>query len=118
LITDLMPNARQCMVEDEKLSGYLLNIDHEHGRAKAIFFLAFGFTESDLSTFRAALQQHPISNHVSKKVRNEFGQKYLVTCILQTPDGRNPCINTVWIEEDGGAPRLVTAYPNNKHSRC
>jgi len=54
LITDLMPNARQCMVEDKKLSGYLLNIDHEHGRAKAIFFLSFGFTESDLLTFRVA----------------------------------------------------------------
>ena len=39
--------------------------------------------------------------------------KYVVRCAVETPDGRNPCIVSVWaIEEaDRTRPRLLTAYP-------
>ena len=39
------------------------------------------------------------------------GIKYEVECSLATPDGRNPCIRTVWISQAEQPPRLITAHP-------
>lgn len=41
-----------------------------------------------------------------------FGRKFTVECQIQTPDGKNPCILTGWIQEGTKPPRLVTAHPN------
>ncbi|MBV9734399.1 MAG: hypothetical protein JO209_00715 [Acidisphaera sp.] len=40
-----------------------------------------------------------------------FGIKYVVRCVLTTPDGRDPCVLSVWIDDAVGRPRFVTAYP-------
>ena len=75
-----MPNVDDCVVPDKKLVGYLMNLDHEQGRSKAMFFLRFGFSEHDLATLRIALQRHPVDNTVSEKLETNFGRKYIVNC--------------------------------------
>jgi hypothetical protein len=97
-------------VSSAKLGGYLLNAEHPIGRAKARFFLALGFGE-DGSALRTALADHPRRNAVESAVETRFGRKLVVRCRIVSPDGRDPCIVTVWIEEPGEAARLVTAYP-------
>jgi len=45
-------------------------------------------------------------------VKSAYGTRYSVDGILETPNGRNPCVRTVWImEKDGTGPRLITAHP-------
>ena len=61
--------------------------------------------------YNYALKRHPIDNAVESTQQNGFGAKFLVRCTVRTPDGRNPCILTVWMVDGPGAARFVTALP-------
>ncbi len=37
---------------------------------------------------------------------------YELRCNLQTPDGRNPCIRTIWEIIGNAPPNFITAYAN------
>jgi hypothetical protein len=39
-----LPNHENAVVPEAKIIKYLLSLDSENGKAKARFFLAFGFT--------------------------------------------------------------------------
>lgn len=106
-----LPHADRCRVEPEKILGYLLNVSHPQGWAKAQFFLARGFTRENWADLADALKRHGFENLVAETTNSPHGTKYLVTCHIATPDGRNPCIRTVWIDEGDQQPRLVTAHP-------
>ena len=59
-----------------------------------------------------ALLDHPDVNFIVGETENDFGIKRIVECNIPTPDGRNPCIRTVWLREHGDdVHRLVTAIP-------
>lgn len=107
-----MPNAENALVEETKLSDYLLNPDHPHGAHKARYLGSFGFTSDNLEEAREALLEHGRSHPVARVTQTGFGPRYAVEGILKTPDGRNPRMRTVWQKDDGEvAPRLITAYP-------
>ncbi len=108
-----LPRGERGTITREKLEKYLLNFDHIEGKAKAKFFSRFGYDLGNMVTFHKALLFHAVSNFVSSTSISEYGKKYVVTCNINTPDGRNPCINVVWIIQDDEIPYLVTAYPKN-----
>jgi hypothetical protein len=102
-------------VPPAKLTGYLLCADHPVGGAKAAYFRAFGFSPDRLDIMTAALTAHPDENPVSDVEHSHWGQRYIVRCRIWTPDGRDPCILTVWIVPSGeDRARLFTAYPDAK----
>src|SRR6185503_4804800 len=105
-------NAENAVVEQEKITEYLLNHAHRYGANKARFFGAFGFRADQWRTFAEALREH-VRNHDVTKVRETgFGPRYEVDGTLLTPDGRRPRVRTVWQLDRGAvAPRLITAYP-------
>jgi filamentous hemagglutinin len=90
----------------------LLNINHRDGGSKARFFITKGFSANLWRVFAEAVARHPIDNPIQATEATEFGLKVMVRCRLTTPDGSDPCILTVWMLEDTGLPRLVTAYPS------
>lgn len=98
-------------ISESKIRKYLLDLNHSDGGSKAKFFLAGGFSEADWPVLDYALKRHPIDNAVESTERNAFGAKFIVRCTVQTPDGRNPCILTVWMVDGPGAARFVTALP-------
>jgi hypothetical protein len=107
-----LPNSENALFEDAKLDGYLLNAKHPHGAHKARYLGRFGFTAMDLDTARHALLEHGRSHDVVRVSQTGFGPRYVVESKLKTPDGRDPCIRTIWQMDDGEvAPRLITAYP-------
>lgn len=107
-----LPNSENALVEDAKLAGYLLNAKHPHGSHKARYLGRFGFTAKDLDAARHALLEHGRSHDVVRVSQTGFGPRYIVESNLKTPDGRDPCIRTIWQMDDGEvAPRLMTAYP-------
>lgn len=107
-----LPNAENALVEDPKLTGYLLNPKHPHGTHKARYLARFGFTIKDLDAARRALLEHGRCHDVARVSQTGFGPRYAVEGVLKTPDGRNPYVRTVWQMDDGEvAPRLITAYP-------
>jgi len=108
-----LPGVASAVLDDRKITRYLLNTVHSTGAAKAKFFMSFGFTPGNGAALKSALLNHPRNHPVSSQASSPFGQKFEVSCSLVAPDGRNPCIISVWIIEPPHAnPSFVTAYPN------
>lgn len=108
-----MPGCDRPVIPDQKITDYLLSNTHPTGKAKARFFKRFGFDVAYMAVFKDALRQHSVDRDVEQHEATGFGIKYKLTCEINTPDKRNPCIVTVWVIEAGEEiPKLVTAYPN------
>ena len=101
----------KCTVPEAKISDYLLDPSHPVGGPKAKFFMSFGFSRRDSPAMAAALADHPLRNAIEETIPTRHGSKHVVRCSIATPDGRNPCIVTVWMKEGDAPAQFVTAYP-------
>src|SRR3990167_5587757 len=107
-----LPSAAKARVERKKIVEYLLSSSHPDGSSKAGFFSRFGFRADQWKVFARALRKHGRTNAVSASVESRHGTRYSVDGPLETPDGRNPRIRTVWIlSKRSRSPRLITAHP-------
>ena len=107
-----LPNAENAQVPQSKITDYLLDVEHIDGQRKAAFFLHFGFSVSEWEQMADALRAHGQTYDVTQQIENLYGMKYIVEGELNTPDGRNPFIRSVWIvEKRQTVARLITAYP-------
>ena len=98
-----------------KIVDYLLDEAHVDGGSKARFFKAFGFDLNAPEVLADALGAHPDRNALANEMMTPFGVTSVVECNLATPDGRDPCIRSVWNRKTGSAVhRLVTAYPSRR----
>lgn len=101
-----VPNASQAFVPAGKLTYLLVN-----DAGKARFFRRFGFDVSRSHELEDSLVWHVRNHHYVTDMPTANGHKYTLRCSAPSPDGRNPCIVTVWVIEVGEtSPRLVTAY--------
>jgi hypothetical protein len=108
-----LPNIEQALVEDAKLTAYLLNPAHPRGAAKARFLMSFGFTASEWRRLRDAIIEHARDNEIAHSYPGRYGQVYEVDGPLLSPDGRNPTVLIAWmIRWSEDQPRLVTAVPS------
>ena len=111
-MSDGLPGAAEARVDSAKLTEYLLSLSHRDGRGKAKFFIQFGFSPDMPAQLEASLRKHGLTQPVVDKTSSEHGVKYVLECSVSSPDGRNPCIRSVWVVDAGHTtPRLVTAYP-------
>lgn len=107
-----LPNAEQARVDRAKVVDYLLAAEHDAGQHKARFFLRFGFTSDRWEDLAEALRIQAVRNEVVGNKRTSSGVNYVVDGILNSPDGRNPTVRTVWeVRNNDPSPRLVPAYP-------
>ena len=59
-----------------------------------------------------ALRAHATSHEVANSRDTGAGMSYAVEGMMNSPDGRNPSVRTVWeIRPSDPVPRLVSAYP-------
>lgn len=95
-----------------KILGYLLSDAHTHGRAKARFFTALGFSASNWEQLADALRHHAVAHTVRRTVETDFGTRYVIEGALRVPNGATPTVLSVWFIHHGSdIPQLVTAYP-------
>jgi|SRR5436190_12468910 hypothetical protein len=107
-----LPNVERAEIAPSKLTGYLLSLEHRFGRAKAVFFLARGFSPGQPDVLAEALREHAIRNDVVAAQRTAFGTRYRVEGPLVSPDHTAPGVRSVWFIGTGDVrPRFVTAYP-------
>ena len=108
-----MPNAHLAVVDQDKITHYLLNPAHPDNGGKAPFFLALGFRLDNWQFLATALRKLAGTTAVAKKMASPHGLKYILDGKIETPSGKSPGVRTIWIVDQGlQAPRLVTAYPS------
>lgn len=107
-----LPGIDAAVVEDAKLTEYLLNPAHPRGAAKAQFLAGFGFASDRPEAARQAFLEHARQHEISASQQNQFGTIFEVEGLLASPDRRNPEVRTVWMIDHGAsAPRLITMVP-------
>lgn len=107
-----LPSVDRIEVPQAKVVQYLLSSTHRAGRGKAGFFSAFGFQVTAWEALAEALRRQARDNAVTFSEDTPFGTRYIIEGPLISPNGRQLQVRTVWfIDEDGQAPILVTAYP-------
>src|SRR3712207_9501220 len=97
-----MPKAASAALRMNKITAYLLNEFHADGKSKCAFFKLFGFSPENPGHLASALRAHAMDRAVTKTVATVFGTRYVVECSLRSPDGRNPCIVSIWQENADG----------------
>ena len=91
-----LPNARLARAQREKITGYLLAENPDSGRGKPGFFAAFGFSADNWQALADALLAVGQGYDVVDILETSFGIKYVIEGQVETPDGRNPRVRTVW----------------------
>jgi hypothetical protein len=110
-----VPLLEQKAIHQDKVVRYLLRADHRDNGGKAQFFGAHGFEITDHIVMVEALLLHATENEIESQEEAEHGLRVVIRCSLRTPDGRNPCIRSVWMRDPGSATfRLITAYPSKR----
>lgn len=110
-----LPNAGQAVVYKAKLTQYLLDLTHEDGGPKAVFFLGHGFTLEDWHELRAALLQHALEGEVVNSEEREFGVLYVIEGDMMMVDGLVRFVRSVWgIDFGSTIPRLLSAMPRER----
>jgi hypothetical protein len=110
-----LPGNRDAVVQDGKLTAYLLSETHPVGNAKAKYFKSLGYSVANADHLRNDLIAIITSNEVTETIDTSFGTKYLVDGEIISPTGIRARVRTIWIFETGEVyPHLVTAYPINK----
>lgn len=106
-----VPNAQGATVAANKIQSFLLDEKHPGNKGRAKFFALFGFSPVHWDVLRDALIGHVNNNQVQDTETTQHGAVYTVRCSLASPDGRNPCISTIWTIEPSGGPKFVAAFP-------
>ncbi|MBM4055389.1 MAG: hypothetical protein FJ264_12135 [Planctomycetes bacterium] len=107
-----LPNLDLVQVEKKKIIEYLLSTSHPDGSSKASFFAQFGFSAQNWETLAQSFRKHVKMHDIAKVVESDYGTRYSVDGYIETPDGRNPNVRSVWIiPKQSRIPRLITAHP-------
>lgn len=106
-----LPNPNQAIIEQQKLTGYCLNLEHSEGQHKAyVFRPALGIGLEEVEELRDALQQAVRIYDAVLGKSNQHGQKYIVDFSM-TRNEKQAVIRSAWIVRyDENFPRLVTCY--------
>lgn len=106
-------NIEDIIVEEKKITDYLLNDKHPDGRNKAELFTKNGF---DQESFFKALVEHLKNNDIMNVEDLSFGKKYVTEGSIDAPNGKKVYLRTVWIVYfEKKFIKLVTAYPIHKY---
>ena len=107
-----LPNVDSAVVDQEKITGYLLDPAHRYGASKARFFAQFGFRLAEWEILANALRAHAGQHEIARSKESGYGRRYEIDGPLDTPDGKRPRVRSVWQTDEGQlAPRLITAHP-------
>ena len=110
-----IPDAERALITGEKITGYLLSLNHPVGRAKAKFFRSHGYSDDSAQVLAADLHRIASEGQVVEQENTAYGMKYVVEGSILTPRETTIVVRTVWFtDREGGEPRFVTAYPKGE----
>lgn len=102
----------------KKTQGYLLNINHPKGGAKAVFMRdVLGYTDKDSKAFHNNVVKSIIKREPSKTVETQYGIKHTYHTVLVGKDGKKISANVVVVvqkDKKRVTYKIVTVYPDKK----
>jgi len=110
-LTTTLPGAAHAIIDQGKLTQYVLNPEHDKGADKARLINELLEITADDWRYLAAQIQHGLLNAPVHRVRSEtWGVKYHADIAVVGKNGLVKALRTAWIVETDSAPRLTTAY--------
>ena len=90
----------------------------EEGRHKRRFLMAHGFDDERPGMLVDALLAHAATAVEVSDATTVHGRKWVLRGRLRCPDGRQPVVQVVWMQNVGRTTvRLITAYPIHGEQR-
>ena len=107
-----LPNIAQAVISREKLEGYILNVEHRRGGHKARLLAQFGYTADNWRRLEYDIRRCIMDAEIETTRATMYGTRYEIVGLLNTPNGRDLRVRTVWQTDAGtNVPRLITLYP-------
>ncbi|MPY87551.1 MAG: hypothetical protein GEU99_06495 [Luteitalea sp.] len=107
-----VPNADRAIIAVEKLTGYLLNMSHKRGAAKARLLLGVGYRPDASHLLESDLRAQHLSLDVTRTSENAYGVVYEIEGPIRTPSGKTVRFCSIWqIDTGSDVPRFITMYP-------
>lgn len=107
-----IPNGDRAIIVAEKLTGYLLNVSHKRGAAKARLLLSVGYRSDAPHLLESDLRTQHLTIDVTRSSENAYGVVYEIEGPIRTPSGRTVRFCSIWqIDTGTDVPRFITMYP-------
>lgn len=108
-----IPNAERAIITQEKITLYLLNVEHKRGGSKAVLLTSFGYTADDWSRLADNLRSYHLTADITLVRETAYGTRYEIRVPLITPDGRSLTVRSIWqIDVGTDMPRFITLFPD------
>ena len=113
-----LPNADQAIIPIEKLSGYCLDEEHEHGQHKAyLFSRLLGINRENLDDLRVLLESSIRENEVVAVKKTEHGTIYYIDSEVARNE-RTFILRSLWIILNVEIiPLFVSCYVRSKGAK-
>ena len=99
------------VIAQDKLTRYLLNVNHHTGGSKARFLLAHGFRPDNPDQLAMALIEHARAHWPGSIVPSAWGERHELIGRMPLPDGNCRDVLTVWeIRTGETAANFVTKH--------
>lgn len=100
------------LIDNRKISEYLLDLTHPYGGPKAKYLMRFGFTPEEPDILANALVEHARANSPGVEVQPPKGEpKIVFEGTVIAPDGRDMPLRTVWKRRAPLEMHFVSAVP-------
>jgi hypothetical protein len=104
-----LPNRTKAIVKDKKLYNFLLSETHPKGASRAKLLNIWGFNNDNANKLRQELLKIAKTQDVVNSSRNAYRTNYVIDGTINTPQGENKRIRTVWsIAQNKTTPSFTT----------
>lgn len=107
-----LPNAKNAIIAEDKLAGYLLDLAHRRGGTKARLLESLGHKAQHWQWLADDLRQQHLTAEVIEQRDTIWGRRYDMVAPLTGPSGDTIMFRRVW-QIDLGSDQLllITMYP-------
>ena len=108
-----IPNSDRAIIEQSKITEYLLNTQHKRGSSKAKILLKFGYSLENWQQLESDIRKFHLTADVDIIRETAYGVRYEVRAALLTPNSKQLFVRTVWqIDIGTNLARLITLIPD------
>ncbi len=107
-----IPNADNAVIDSDKITRYLLDVDHPDGGSKARLLVSLGYRTANWHQLDSDLRAAHLSEDFVATTNTPWGTRYEIVGPITGPAGDTIMFRSIWqIDLGTNVPRLITMYP-------